>query len=122
MVSSRQVLSRLIKNSHRRNGCKQSSALNFGGCTTLYLSFLLAGTRLLGEEGDYTLFAVLFLLFNVLIFQLLRLEKNRFAYGIFVMLFSVSAIVVGLQTLITTSYLFTTLLNRQPFADNSPCP
>src|SRR5687768_9353368 len=83
------------------------SGISVLGCTGLYLIFLLSGTRSLGEEGDYTLFAILFLLFNVLIFQLLRLEKNKIAYAIFVTFFSVSAIVVGLQAIITTSYLFT---------------
>ena len=76
------------------------------GCAGLYLICLLSGLRSPGEEGDYTLFAILFLLCNILIFQLLRLGSNRLAYAVFVFFFSGSSIVVGLQVLITASYLF----------------
>jgi hypothetical protein len=78
-------------------------------CAILYFSFLVSGTRLLGEEGDYTLFAFLFLFFNVLIFQLLRFERNRAVYGIFVFLITISSVVVGIQSLITAAYVVTNI-------------
>jgi hypothetical protein len=92
-----------------RTSILKVSGISVVGCAILYLIFLLSGTTFLGEEGDYTLFAVLFLLFNILIFQLLRFEKNKFAYAIFVTFFSISSMVVGLQAIITTSYFLTEL-------------
>jgi len=79
------------------------------GCASLYFIFLISGLRSHGEEGDYTLFAILFLFFNILIFQLLKLESNKVAYAVFVLFFSVSSIVAGVQAVITASYLSTVL-------------